>query len=68
MENEELPVKNFGPVLVFWYTLVVAGVTFALNIAMGVKIGVVVVAAIVFSLVLGRSKPGHPPFGTEADE
>lgn len=68
MQNKEFPVSNFGPVLVLWYTLVVAGVTFALNIATGVKIGVVLVALIVFSIVLGRSTPGHPPFGTETDE
>jgi hypothetical protein len=68
MENNEMPVRNFAPVLVLGYTLIVAGVTFALNIAIGVKIAVVLVALILFSIVLGRSTPGHPPFGTEVDE
>jgi hypothetical protein len=68
MENKEFPVSNFAPVLVLCYTLLVAGVTFALNIALLVKIAIVVVALLVFSVVLGRSTPGHPPFGTEENE
>jgi hypothetical protein len=68
MQDKDLPVANFGPVLVLWYTLLIAGVTFALNIATLVKIVVIVVALILFSAILGRSTPGHPPFGTEVDE
>jgi len=68
MQKKEFPIANFAPVLVLLYTLLVAGVTFALNIALLVKVAIVVVALIVFSLVLGRSTPGHPPFGTEEEE
>ena len=68
MQNKEFPVRNFAPVLVLCYTLLVAGVTFALHIAIAVKLAIVVVALVVFALVLGRSTSGHPPFGTEENE
>jgi hypothetical protein len=68
MQDRDFPVGNFGPLLVLAYTLLVAGVTFALNIATGVRIVITVVALILFGVILGRSTPGHPPFGTEVDE
>ncbi len=68
MQNKEFPIRSFGPILVLCYTLLTAAVSFSLYIATGVKIAIVVIAAILFSAILGRSTPGHPPFGTEVDE
>jgi membrane protein implicated in regulation of membrane protease activity len=68
MHDGRFIAKYFGPLLFLTYVALTAMVVFALNIALAVKLTVVVVAAVVFAGVLKPGAHDAPPFGTETDD